>query len=105
MEMRDKDVVRMKQFSQNLRDQRLEKGFSQKDLAFKSGASPSYIKKLERKEPAPNPCITILFHLAYGLNVEPKVLLPKPDWELRAPSDSQTELADGPMEPSDSQIE
>lgn len=91
MEMRDKDVVRMKQFSQNLRDQRLGKGFSQKDLAFKSGASPSYIKRLERKEPSPNPCIAILFHLADGLEVEPKVLLPATDWELRDPAASEAE--------------
>lgn len=60
-------------FGKNLKKVRNELGISQEKLAELSGLDRTYVSVLERGKK--NPSLRIIFQLAKGLNIKPKVLL------------------------------
>ena len=59
----------------NVRKLRLERGWSQEELAFESGLHRTYISGIERG--ARNPTVLVLAELAEALGVSPARLLDK----------------------------
>lgn len=57
----------------NVRKFRLEKNWSQEDLAFESGIHRTYISGVERG--VRNPTVVVLEEIASALELEPSVLL------------------------------
>ena len=62
-----------KKVGQNIRKRRLEKGFSQEELAFESGLHRTYISSLERGKR--NATIVVLGQIAEALKIKPALLL------------------------------
>jgi transcriptional regulator with XRE-family HTH domain len=64
--------------SQNLRTFRVERGFSQEELAHLSGLDRTYLSGVERG--IRNPTVAVLEKIAAGLSVHPyQLLMPKDD--------------------------
>lgn len=57
-----------KKVGQNIRDNRLKKGWTQEDLSFEADINKNYISDLERGER--NPTLKILVKVADALDVE-----------------------------------
>ncbi len=62
-----------KKVGQNIRKYRLERGFSQEELAFESGLHRTYISSLERGKR--NATIVVLGQVADALKIKPSQLL------------------------------
>lgn len=57
------------QFGRILRKQRLDKGLTQEELAFRAGMSVPYLSDLERGKW--NPSLAVIIDLARGLDIHP----------------------------------
>ncbi len=62
-----------KKVGQNIKKYRLERGFSQEDLAFESGLHRTYISSLERGKR--NATIVVIGQIADALKINPALLL------------------------------
>ncbi|WFA05273.1 helix-turn-helix transcriptional regulator [Bacillus sp. HSf4] len=61
-------------FAKLLKNLRISKGYSLKQLAERSNVTPSYLNRLERGE-RKRPTFSVLEHIAEGLDVDVNVLL------------------------------
>lgn len=60
-------------FARNLRALRLERGFTQEELAHRAGVDRTYVSALERKVYAPS--VDVLDQLATAVGVDPWTLI------------------------------
>lgn len=58
-----------------LKEIRIEKGFSQEELSLRAGLDRSYISMVERGKR--NPTLIVIFKICEVLNIEPKSLVEK----------------------------
>lgn len=68
----NRDEARKKAFGRRVRELRLERGWSQEELAHRSGLHPTYVGGVERGER--NPAVVSIMKLAEGLGVKPAQL-------------------------------
>ena len=71
--MKEKDKIRLKKVSANLKKIREEKGLGQRELSSNCDVDVSKINKIEKHHA--NMMVTTLIEIAEGLGVHPKDLL------------------------------